>query len=750
MSISLFKGKEIRHLCLFFLLGCFASVICPHHILYADEKHSTPLSVRVDPITRYIYIDYSVPIDAPDEVIVQCSWAPVGKDEWKPAKVMPYISETAMRLVDTHEWQEWVLQGRIRELCAKGLQRTVVFNPYPEAQVDGKVSVYFRIEIKSPEGAVLHTQEGKIEVDNSDIFYIEDWTQVLQRDGISLDKNTEGERKWVFQTDLQSNMATKGNMLIGKKWRDDVSLPPLTYPLNLNGWYAVFVCTPKEYAIALRFSGDERTDTFYSNRPFQEVLWRWCRLDRQHLVVKQHHSYQGYVESRIDYVKFVPLTEEQVKMLEGQYGSADKIVVGYFEPYSWAFFEDVQETLQHREPLIGFKDARVHIVDIQVGRFGAKVVYESRVTDQLLYNTIGDPIGGVVPYTSNVGKMQQFTNTLQAELQYAHDLGLNAHANFGATNCYLDTPLQGDITKQHPEWMNGHALRYDIPEVRQYILSLIKETLEIGADGISIDFCRYPEGIDKPETCNQFLRELKNLREEYAQKRNKTIPLLLRFPAQGVRLWDRFDYPTWVREGLVDYLCPSNIQGRHMHFDISPYMEAVRGTSCKLLPVIDGLSWGPELPGLFLWRVNQLYNAGVDGIYIYQADARVCTHNKPEDRRYIRMLSSSQSVRDWWQRFYEQNPQYSRRIWLQPSEDDDLEYHSWERCRIWVEGIEPEEVLLFLDGQLINTYTQPPYILGGEDYKYDTLIAPGEHTLLIEAKTSDYKLSQTFTISGAK
>ena len=67
-----------------------------------------------------------------------------------------------------------------------------------------------------------------------------------------------------------------------------------------------------------------------------------------------------------------------------------------------------------------------------------------------------------------------------------------------------------------------------------------------------------------------------------------------------------FDYATWAREGWVDYLCPSNIQGRHLHIDPAPYFDAVRGTECIVLPALDGLSWGQPMPGPFLWRTAQL------------------------------------------------------------------------------------------------------------------------------------------------
>ncbi len=715
-----------------------------------NEAEVKKVNISIDPLTRYIHIAYQVPKDAPDEVIVLCSWSPMGGNDWRPAKVIPFISETALRLVRDEEWREWVFYGRIRERRANGLKRTVVFNPYPEAQNNGKVAVDFRIKIQTHDGKVLSEQQCQLQADNSDVVYIEDWSQVMQKDAIALGKVEANERKWAWRTDIENSVATFGNALVGEKWRDDLPLPQLTYPLNLHGWYAIFVCTPKGYGIRMRLSADERTDIVWSPRPFQEVFWRWCRMDRQHLVLKQPHTYHGYVTGQIDYVKFVPLSDEQVRALENQFGGPDKIVAGYFEPYSWAFFEDVQESLQHREPLVAYDDAGVSIVDIQIGRFGAKVVYESRIADQLIYETLGDPIAGIVPKTGNVGKMQQFTNTLQTELRYARELGLKAHANFGATNCYPGTPLQGEFSKKHPEWMHGAVLRYEVPEVQQFILSLIREALEIGAEGISIDFCRYPDGIDNPETCNQFLRKLKVLRYEFARIRGKPIPLLIRFPAKGVRLWQNFDYETWVREGLVDHLCPSNIQGRHMHFDITPYVNAVKGTNVKLLPVVDGLSWGLEMPGLFLWRVRQLYDAGVDGVYIYQADYRICTNNRPEDRRCVRISSSSQAVRDWWERFERMQANLSKGIYLQPSEDGDFTYHHWERIRIWIEGIAIGEVEIYLDGKLINEYKQPPYIVGGEGYEFDNLLSPGEHTLVVRARDGDGWLEQKFTVYGTR
>ncbi len=709
-------------------------------LLFAQQS----TKFTVDPVTRYIHITYTVPNEAPETLEVYCSWSPVEKGEWHPAKIMPFVSETAMNLVRTEEWSQW-LQGHIVERRAAGLERTVVFNPYPDAQINGAVKIDFQVKINAPDGKTLNTQELRIACGNSDVVYLEDWSNLLQQPLLT---SSTYDRKWTFRTNLDpGEAATLNNDLYGTS-PADLPLPQLTYPLDLQGTYALFVCTsPKNSGMHLRLTGDERADLLLSKRPCEEVFWRWCPMDRQHLVLKQPHGYKGSATAQIDYVKLVPLSPELARTLDAQFGVPDKLIAGYWEPYSWAFYDNVQNMLQHREQLTAFQDARFGIVDTQIGRFGMKVVYESRKTDPLYYSTIGDPEpGDNHPLTDNVGKMQQFTNTLDATVRYTKELGLKAHANFGASNCYPGSPLQGDFSKAHPDWMRGSALRFEVPEVREYALGLFREALEIGAPGLSIDFCRYPETVDNIETGNTFMQALSALAKECAQKRGERVPVLVRFPGTGVRRTEFFDYRTWAKEGWVDYLCPSNIQGIHLHIDMAPYLEAVQGTACTLLPELDGLGWGLPLPGPFLWRTKQLYDLGVPGLYIYQADARVL--GRPNDRRCMRLLASSEGVRHWWEEDTRLRPQRSKGIYLSFPEHPEGKYHGYERIRVWLEGIPMGEVEIYLDDKLVTQLPGPPYMLGREDYADDTIIPSGDHQLRIRAKDGAAWLEQTFSLHG--
>ncbi len=325
-----------------------------------------------DPITRHIHIEYKIPETAPQEVVIECFWTHWGEEQWRPALVTPYISETAWALAEPENKDLWFNQKRIIEKHAAGLVRTLIFNPYPEAQRDGQVDIQFRLRISTPQKTTITEYTIRIQHDNRDVVTIEDWTQVIQKDGIIREsQNAEGNKnRWIFKENKENPFRSFGNWLEGNAG-PHTSLPQLTYPLDLRGTYAVFVCAPG--SIMLRFTGDERLDHLSSRAPGQEVLWRWKKMNWQHLVIKQPHRHNGWGAGSIDYIKFVPLTDELITQLEAPYaGKPDKIIAGFWEPYSWSFHNDIQNTLQHREVLTAYKEARFTIVDTQVNRFGEK------------------------------------------------------------------------------------------------------------------------------------------------------------------------------------------------------------------------------------------------------------------------------------------------------------------------------------------------------------------------------------------
>ena len=217
--------------------------------------------------------------------------------------MLPFVSDTALLLAPEEERQQWT-KGAVIERRAAGLTRTVVFNPYPEAQAGGRVDILFRVEIAAPDGQPLATEQGRVQADSTDVACVEDWTQVLQRDAVSTASPANGQSGWFFRTDL-GDSASHGNCLEGHA-DAQTQIRQLTYPLDLRGHYALFVSTGG--SAQLRLSGDERSDHIGDGGPRGEVFWRWTSMDRQNLIVKQEHGHTGWRGARMDYVRFVPLS----------------------------------------------------------------------------------------------------------------------------------------------------------------------------------------------------------------------------------------------------------------------------------------------------------------------------------------------------------------------------------------------------------------------------------------------------------
>ena len=712
------------------------------------EIHTT-----TDPVTRYVYVQYDVPQAVPDEIAVGCEMRTKGDADWRPAPVYPHVSETALNLIRERQWLQGVQHGKVVERRAAGLRRTLVWNPF--RQLSGRTSAELRITLQSAD-EVLEQGEAVVGLDNGDVMILHDWRQVMQQECVSEDPAKDAP-VWWYRTGQYGEKAPAGGTSLEARSKN-VELPQLTYPLDLHGPYAIFVSLPAKLGcIGLRLSGDERVECFgeisdlatdsvdLGTRLGTEEFWRWVEMDRQHLVIVQPFGsvfqFEEDFRARLDTVRLVPLTADLARQLDKRWrpDAKRRLVNGYQEPYGWAFTQKVESNLQHREHLLAFAEANLDRLDIQTVRGGSVTTSETRVGTQQLGTSQGDPVRGVVPYTSNVGRMQQYTNTLQTEFKYARALGIEPRANMGATACYTGTTEESEFSKEHPEWQDDGCLRYEVPEVRQYLLALYEEMLEIGARSLSIDWCRYPHAIKSKDTIVIFLRELRALADRFTDSEGGRVDILVRFPVWDEPSHEHMDYVTWVREGLVDYLCPSNIYNRPFNFSLDAYVEAVKGTPVVLLPNVEAFV---PLPGMWFQRLLECYERGVQGVYIYQTDATV---SNPRARRYVSLAGSMQALQRWRRREAQEQARYSKSIYISIPHRG-RRFQPYERLRVWVEGIDSGTVELWLDGARTNRYEAPPYILVSENLENDRAISPGHHTLKVRAQDGDGWLEQEFEV----
>jgi len=198
-------------------------------------------------------------------------------------------------------------------------------------------------------------------------------------------------------------------------------------------------------------------------------------------------------------------------------------------------------------------------------------------------------------------------------------------------------PRKG-LAKEHPEWaLLGSGNDFAIQGVRDAMLTFSSEVLDTyDVDGLEYDYMRWchmfqpGQGKQNAHLLTDFTRRTRKLLDEAAKRRGcKRLALGVRVP-QNIEECDYlgFDLATWIKEGLVDYVVPSDFFHSDSNMKTEDFVKLAAGTNCKIYPAIhpmismDGPNEHYRLMSLPNYRAaaQNFYGFGADGIspYNYQ------------------------------------------------------------------------------------------------------------------------------------
>lgn len=338
-----------------------------------------------------------------------------------------------------------------------------------------------------------------------------------------------------------------------------------------------------------------------------------------------------------------------------------------------------------------FKGTQVGIYQWGV-MIGTKVNYPSKIAELcgegVPPETLATLRAGDKELTTLLQKLRaEKVDTLQCVAEGCHTAGLRCYASIRMNPVY---PLKaagwsGDSMARffnaqfwwdHPEWRVRYrdgrehpALSYFFPEVRARVLGIVREVLERDVDGIDLDFLRHPPcfGYEtvlvqayqaryqldpkvipndqderwlhfRAEFVTSLIREIRQTIDDAAKKKGRPLGLSARIDHAKHLLWG-CDIDVWLKEGLLDLLVISEHGLGGWDFDLRPFVEKARGTSCQILvgeeATIAGRDPTPEdaaklKPGekeaptastmtetMWFDRARHWYEQGAAGIHIF-------------------------------------------------------------------------------------------------------------------------------------
>jgi len=430
--------------------------------------------------------------------------------------------------------------------------------------------------------------------------------------------------------------------------------PDVTLPLNVEGWYAVYVWImggdvdqeglyPFDFDCVysqssgplLHLTGDEQFSGLFRTLShdrmmwpgFEACFWRYEDLTDKSITIRHQGS-----TVHIGAVQLIPLSPAEVEVIKEERSSrTNKRLILKSDEFTGRPKQLSVDQLRH-------SDVSAWIVGCEE-------------TDEL-FSSEGP---------QDILALRETMHSIGAEAYVCDRPSLWSSALF-----HWEDRKPFDF-ETHPEWhcrdRDGtptHTASYAVPEVVDYMLERARAVAETGIDGFGYFFNRGPgmvlfepaamkgfeeeHGVDpltlderddrlldwRADIITEFLRKVRSTLDNVAEKRGlnriKMVHVVLGDEAAN-RVYS-FDVPRWIKEGLVDVLCPypwTDYQDRWLaqgfvEVDVKYFAGLVKDTDVALYPMwLTGRwrrHWTPEHVQMkdYFTKAMQQYADGADGI----------------------------------------------------------------------------------------------------------------------------------------
>jgi hypothetical protein len=544
--------------------------------------------------------------------------------------------------------------------------------------------------------SLAYTQEGKISSGNVEYKLSvenrasQEYEVVKSKPGITYTFSDMSKllvsnkaKGWKVST-IQYDYKNEGTLIEPKEY----PLESLTVPLELSGYFKVYVGyasgtrgfkikknTDSDY-IQVYSDIDSSSSEDYSKQYLYEKLALIDNFNNANLVLKELGN------TRIAYIRLVGLTEDEIKLIETPDESENGKRVMYDNDGYSDFFDGIYSDPEDLKTKFVYPLAKKNVGTIN---------WCLGTTGLLNYNSkyAGPAFADFDKYRSqlrqgDIRAKEQVLNILKTGkspleivAEAAKEKNMKVNASLRMDTFYPADKfgfLNGKIYDSYKDvkQTGEYGLSYFYPKTRAYITNVLKEAVSFkNVDGITLDYCRYPVVMNKEATQKQkvaiMTEFMRNLRKQIPK--DKTITA--RIPYDNSLTYG-FDVKTWIKEGLIDVLIPSNITVDDF-FNVKPYVDMVKGSNVKLyIGICANVSGGDltkeeekyiqagyEVPkktflalNQYLLRAREVYKAGAEGVFLFNTSSAVLIDtNSPEISKF---LNDKVALEKWYNFYYNQ------------------------------------------------------------------------------------------------
>ena len=481
---------------------------------------------------------------------------------------------------------------------------------------------------------------------------------------------TPGHLKYHWQATPYEAEGVSGTLLFAGP---ETEAPPLTLPLEVSGWHAIFVglwsnWTPSLLKIKLTsdpayvtMNREEAPNGRVDNFTTDERFFKYADLTGEEIMLAQQGG-GAPTPAYITYVKLVPLSDAEVAAIKAERAGSETKRLFFmndgFSNFGTLRPTTVEDIWQWLEP---YRDTDFKTLLWCPGAGGDVLNYISEYGGLIGDSTTDYPR---VSDRQNAESHQILAgkgiDPMKTVIDYCHTMGVQVHVSNRMEAFQCSPPFEefftGRFYTEHPEWrcvdIDGREIArmsYAYEGVRDLMLNMFKEaTDKYDADGVNPIFNRgapfmlYEQplldgfeaetGLDARQLAEDderylryragvmtdFMRTLRRELDAIGEKKGRKLEVSAHVLSnEETNLFFGLDVPTWIEEGLIDNLI--SYPWRDVEPDVAYFGSLTKGTPVKFYPEVMPRRMPPEEYRL---RGIENYAAGADGMCFWDTNGR--------------------------------------------------------------------------------------------------------------------------------
>ena len=232
-----------------------------------------------------------------------------------------------------------------------------------------------------------------------------------------------------------------------------------------------------------------------------------------------------------------------------------------------------------------------------------------------------------------VSMMDAGITPLEVLIEQTHKRGMEFIAKFRMNDRHGNGDQGARFILDNPSWQLEEfpgGQDFSFAPVRDYVFSVADEVVDrFDVDGLLFNYIRhghcFPTDVarDRQLVMTGFLRRIREMLDQRGAQQRKTLTLGVMIPQRLEECHNLgFDLPTWVREGIVDYICPCDFGFPDFNAPYEEFSQLTRASDCMLYPALSPMMCRADDKTMLTSEsyralAQNFYGAGADGVSVF-------------------------------------------------------------------------------------------------------------------------------------